>query len=107
MSNERGLSPLQLWTRGILRNTKDRFNPLDTLLTRNEQDSYEGDGGDGNECPEGADDESVVVPQSNVVLRNQQRIQLNLLVSNLSMNRHNNIQKYVAVMKAVQEMSNK
>lgn len=59
-----------------------------------------------NECPEGADDESVVVPQSNVVMSNQQRIQLDLLVSNLSINRNNNIKKYRPVVNAVQEMLN-
>lgn len=85
------------------------FNPLDTLLTGNELYSYGVDWvdlWDGNECPEGADDESVVVPQSKVVLSNQQRIQLDLLVSNLSINRNNNIKKYRPVVNAVQEMLN-
>lgn len=74
MSTERGLSPLQLWTQDILRNTNDQFNLLHTLLTGNELNSYGVDGGDGNECPEGADEESVPVPQNNAVLNNQQRI---------------------------------
>jgi len=79
-STERGLSPLQLWTEGILRNAYNRFNPLDTLLTEDELESYGVDPEGGIESPTESDNECVI-PQIDVALNDEQS-----LVSNLDMN---------------------
>lgn len=98
ISTERGLSPLQLWTQGILR--ADRFSPLDIVLSDDELFYY---GVDGEQDLDTGEEEAVVVPETVLSLSDQQINHLHSLFPT-SLDRMDNIEKYAQVVDTVQGM---
>ena len=100
LSTERGSSPLQLWTEGILRTASTGNSPLDIILTEEEMSWY-GVDGDNISVQEG--EESVVVPRINISLREDQLDHLHSL-SRVNLVRNERIPKYIELVEAVHTM---
>lgn len=98
ISTERGLSPLQLWTQGILR--ADRYSPLDIVLSDDELFYY---GVDGEQDLDTGEEEAVVVPETVLSLSDQQINHLQSLFPT-SLHRTDSIEKYAQVVDTVQGM---
>ena len=88
ISTERGLSPLQLWTQGIL--GADRYSPLDIVLSDDELFYY---GVDREQALDTGEEENVVVPETVLSLSDQRITHLHSLFPN-SLDRMDNIEKY-------------
>ena len=98
ISTERGLSPLQLWTQGILQ--ADRYFPLDIVLSDDELFYY---GVDGDQDLDTGEEEAVVVPEIVLSLSDQQINHLHSLFPT-SLDKVDNIEKYAQVVDTVQGM---
>ena len=99
ISTERGLSPVQLWTEGILRYASERDSSLDAILTDEEVDSYEVDQEDYNPVEQGG----VVVPETSLSLSEEQLHYLRTLAS-VNNSRSNKIHTYVNIVDTINAM---
>lgn len=100
LSTEGGSSPLQLWTKGILRSANERNSPLDVILTEEELCWYRVDEAD-NSVPE--EDQEVVVPSRDIHLGENQLDHLHSLPPT-NLRRDERIPTYIELVEVVGAM---